>query len=303
MKKAFFVIIALMLTLVFGGCPETKNNLEQNNIGSESSQGENDDEAMIGSSGSSSGSSGSASDENNQSSGSSSGDGLSEADFNKIDWNYDAYSTFFKVVTDEAVIYYWDGGETVLMTMPDMLMYMFSGAGESTSIAVDLKSGYITEGYGFASITQLANAESLAQQAAPKYQSYAGMEIFSDEDMYVYTFSIEGGTASYYVNKSLVCVGWTYVSDEGQVTYILEGSASFEAVVDNAFKEYADGSSGGGEEKYSDTDGDGYSDWNEERPPSLEEFETLTERWKDEGLEGTDYFRKAAQVFSQDIGS
>ena len=299
MKRVFFVILALMLVLVFGGCPKTENNLDQNNVGIESNREETQGEALIEDAGNSS--SGNASDEENQGSGDSSGKGLSESNFNKIDWNYDAYSTYFKVVTKEAVINYWDGGETVLMTMPDMIMYMFSGAGESTSIAVDLKSGYITEGYGFASIPQLANAAQPAAQPAPKYQSYNGMQVFSDEDMYVYTFPVEGGTASYYVNKSLVCAGWTYSSDEGQVTYVLEGFSSFEAAVDNAFKEYADGHPGGGEEKYADSDGDGYSDWNEERPPSLEEFETLSERWKDEGLEGTDYFRKAGEVFSQDL--
>ena len=300
MKKVFIIVIALMVILIFGGCPNSDNTPGINSVSDTGDDSVSTGQPMLENGSDSQNSSGSSSDEDSQNA--SQSGGLSESDFSKIDWNYDAYSTFFKVVTEQAVIYYWDGGETVLFTMPDMIMYMFGGDGESTSIAVDLKSGYISEGYGFASIPQLANADQLSQQAAPKYQNYAGMEIFSDEDMYVYTLPVEGGTASYYVNKSLVCVGWTYSSDEGQVTYVLEGFTSFEAAVDNAFKEYADGNPGGGEEKYADSDGDGYSDWNEDRPPSLEEFETLTERWKDEGLEGTEYFRKAGEVFSQDIG-
>ena len=67
---------------------------------------------------------------------------------------------------------------------------------------------------------------------------------------------------------------------------------TFEEAVDDIFREHAKGTTEGGDDKYADTDGDGYSDWNEDRYPSTEEFDYLTDLWKSEGLTGGEYFDK-----------
>ncbi|MBN1892154.1 MAG: hypothetical protein JW780_05175 [Clostridiales bacterium] len=217
-------------------------------------------------------------------------EGMSEDDFEAIDWNTDAYSQYFKVVSGQAVIHYWDGGETALIQAPDVLIYVSGG----NSLALDLETGEISEGYGGAFIPPAANLTEEGRK--PKYSDFLGVDVFEDADMYVFRYDVEGGTASYYVNNSLVCVGWVYSSSEGEAAIIINDTRSFEEVVDEIFREYADGSSSGSNNKYADSDGDGYSDWNEDRKPSDEEFDYLTDLWKSEGLTGEEYFDKIDEL-------
>ncbi|NLW89851.1 MAG: hypothetical protein GXY43_09090 [Clostridiaceae bacterium] len=211
---------------------------------------------------------------------------LSEEEIRSIDWNTDAYSKYYVVVTGETVIHYWNGGETALMQLPDMLIYV-SG---NESLAVDLKTGHISEGFG-GSMVPPASDMSGGQQDPGSYD-FSGVDYDPEADMYVFRYSVEGGEATYFVNRELVCVGWEYDSPIGIVSVLLNQSATFEEAVDDIFREHAKGTTEGGDDKYADTDGDGYSDWNEDRYPSTEEFDYLTDLWKSEGLTGGEYFDK-----------
>lgn len=217
-------------------------------------------------------------------------DGMSKDDFEAIDWNTDAYSRYYKVVSGQAVIHYWNGGETALMQAPDILIYV-SG---SNSLALDLKTGETSEGYGSALIPPAGNLAEEGQK--PEYADFLGVDVFEDADMYVFRYEVEGGTASYYVNSDLVCVGWVYSSSEGEAAVVINDTVSFEEAVDEIFREYADGTSSGDNDKYADSEGDGYSDWNEDRKPSDEEFDYLTDLWKSEGLSGEEYFEKIDEL-------
>ena len=270
MKKVFIVALVLAMAMLLLGCAPSGNSLY-----TASAEGEAGDDSA--------GSDQAGADTPLNP------DGLSEADFNRIDWNTDAYSTYYKVISGDAVIHYWNGGKTVLMQVPDMLLYV---SGEN-SIAVDLISGTVSNGFGAAFVPPSITPTS---QQGPTYRDFTGVDVFLDDDMYVYSFEVDGGTAEYYINSSLVCVGWTYTSEEGSVAYILNDSISFEDAVDDVFREYATGSSGSGDDRYADTDGDGYSDWNEDRLPSPDEFDYITDLWKSGGLTGAEYFDKVDKL-------
>lgn len=225
------------------------------------------------------------------------GDPISDDTYDQIDWNLDAYSEYFCVIANDAVIHYWNGGETILGSFPGILMYVSTGP-MATSITIDLDTGNVSEGYGSMMMPNFAQASDI--DAPPQTLGYMGTDNFDGWDVVVYSADVEGGTASYFVNKAtLTCIGWTYVSSEGSVTYAFGENPEFEDVVDAIFeseKDLPDDSDG--EPDYSDSDGDGFSNWNEDRLPTLEELEELKDIWKSEGMSQAEYMTQISEIYS-----
>jgi hypothetical protein len=224
------------------------------------------------------------------------GDPISDDTYDQIDWNLDAYSEYFCVISDSAVIHYWNGGSTILASFPGILMYVSTGP-MATSITVDLDTGNISEGEGsmmMPNFGQMPDAEMPTQTLG-----YMGTDNFEGWDVIVYSADVEGGTASYFVNRAnLTCIGWTYVSSAGSVTYAFGENPEFEDVVDAIFeseKDLPDDSEG--DPDYSDSDGDGFSNWNEDRLPTLEELDDLKDIWKSEGMSQAEFIKQFTVLF------
>ncbi|MDD4096770.1 MAG: hypothetical protein PHP22_11090 [Oscillospiraceae bacterium] len=227
------------------------------------------------------------------------GDSITEQDYNRIDWNLSAYSTYFCVVSGSAVIHYWGGGETILAYFTNILMYVNAYTG--TSLTVDLKTGYTSKGYGSMPIPDFGSTEELAEQPA-QMLAYSGIENFEGQEVIVYSTDVEGGNASYFISvPAWKCIGWEFVSGEGTVTYFFNENATFEDVVDSIFESANDSLPEDTDEEpdYHDSDGDGFSDWNEDRMPSLEELEELKDRWRDEGMPQDQYLTSVSELYDR----
>lgn len=226
------------------------------------------------------------------------GDQISTADYALIDWNMDAYTSYFCVMSAEYEIHYWNGGETILSYFPGIIMLVDSAAGES--VTVDLNSGYVSEGFGAMPMPEFGGDTDEDMQRAPELALfYSGSGSFRGQDVMVYTFDVGVGTASYYVSTpDLVCIGWEVTSDEGTVTYYLGDDPGFAEVVGGILEENSETPSeaSGGEPDYSDTDGDGFSDWSEDRQPTSEELSELAELWKSEGMSQAEYLKRATEL-------
>ena len=226
------------------------------------------------------------------------GDPMPKNTYDQIDWNLDSYSEYFCVISSSSVIHYWNGRDTILVSFPGMLMYVSSGP-SAKSFTVDLETGDVSECY---SNMMMSVFGTDGTDAPPQTLGYMGTDNFEGQDVIVYSAEVDGGTASYFINKAnLTCIGWTYDSAAGSVTYILGENPAFEDVVDAIFeyeKDLPDDSDG--EPDYSDTDGDGFSDWNEDRLPTLEEMEELKDLWKSEGMSRDEYLTQISKMFSLD---
>lgn len=225
------------------------------------------------------------------------GDPIGPEEYELIDWNLGAYSKCFYAISGEAVIYYWDGGETILGYFPGTLMLVDSAAGES--VTVDLDTGYTSEGHGDMRMPSFGAGVS-AEDTLSSVQTLIFSEemLFEGQDVRVYTAEVTGGTADYYVSTpAMVCIGWKYSSAEGSVTYVL-GDFSFEDVVDDILEENSEEPEEASEDglDFSDTDGDGFSDWNEDRRPTSDELHELAELWKSEGMSQTEYLKRATEL-------
>ncbi|NCB52091.1 MAG: hypothetical protein EOM54_09455 [Clostridia bacterium] len=227
-----------------------------------------------------------------------SGDQITAADYAIIDWNLDAYTSYFCVVSGGNEVHYWNGGETVLGYFPGIIMLVDSAAG--TSVTVDLSTGYTSEGYGAMPMPDFGGGTDEDMERAPvQALFYSGRGSFREQDVMIYTVDVGVGTAEYYVSTpDLVCIGWEVSSSEGAVTYFLGEDPGFEAVVDAMLEENteAPNEASGDEPDYSDTDGDGFSDWNEERRPTSEELHELSELWKSEGMSQAEYLKRATEL-------
>lgn len=226
------------------------------------------------------------------------GDPITEQDYTQIDWNLAAYSNYFCVESGPAVIHYWNGGETILAYFTDILMYV--SASEGKSVTVDLKTGYTSEGHGGMPIPEFGQSQDVVE-IPTQVLAYMGTENFEGQDTIVFSADVEGGTASYFINKaSMKCMGWQFVTSEGTVTYHLSENAVFEDVVDSIFESANDPLPEDSDEEpdYHDSDGDGFSDWNEDRPPTQEELGELTAKWQHEGMSEGEYIARLAELFN-----
>jgi hypothetical protein len=95
-------------------------------------------------------------------------------------------------------------------------------------------------------------------------------------------------------------MGWQFVSSEGTVTYYLSENALFEDVVDHIFESENDPLPDESDEEpdYHDRDGDGFSDWNEDRQPTHDELHELTRKWKHEEMSEIEYIGRLPELFN-----
>ncbi len=157
--------------------------------------------------------------------------GLSREQIDSINWNIDAYKSYFRVDMDEYFFCYWDMN-TVLGILPDGdVLYK----NPSQTIVVDAETGEYYESdisffNGILPTQDSAQMQVPEIPEAPSEEYYFSMSKETDTGNYIFTLDLLEQRTQYTINEDLTCIGWAAQSLEGKVSYFFGEDPGFDSV-------------------------------------------------------------------------
>ena len=157
--------------------------------------------------------------------------GLSREQIDSINWNAEAYKSYFRVDMDEYFFCYWNMN-TCLGTLPDGdVIYMTP----SRTIVVDAETGeyYDSDVSFFSGILPTQDSAQVQVPeipAAPSEEYYFSMTKDTVSGNYIFTLDLLEQRTQYTINENLVCIGWTAQSLEGTVSYFFGEDPGFDSI-------------------------------------------------------------------------
>jgi hypothetical protein len=226
MKKAVLIILALALLFTVIGCGKKEDIVEydysQSDDNSQSVASDNSDFAQ---------SSKENPDEWNES-------GLELSEISSIDWNLEAYKTYFRLETNGEVYHYWDMTTCIGFLKDASLVYIH----ENLKIVIDAISGEQAESE-VTFFDGMLPAASDAMMEAPTIPDKPSNDFLyvmvknPETGLYMLVFDYAQYRISYYISEDLKCIGWGKSTTSSDVNYYFTDNPGYENIVSQYFPE------------------------------------------------------------------
>ena len=156
---------------------------------------------------------------------------LSREQIDSINWNTEAYKSYFRVDMDEYFFCYWNMN-TCLGTLPDGdVIYMTP----SRTIVVDAETGeyYDSDVSFFSGILPTQDSAQVQVPeipAAPSEEYYFSMAKDDTSGNYIFTLDLLEQRTQYTINGNLVCIGWTAPVSGRHSVILFRGRPGFDSI-------------------------------------------------------------------------
>ncbi len=164
--------------------------------------------------------------------------GLTNAQIDSIDWNLDAYKTYFRVESDGEVFHYWNMSECIGVLKDASLVYIH----EDTKIVVDAISQqkYESEITYFDGMLPAAEDAAMEKPVIPNEPSDDCLYVMirdPESGLYMLVFDYAQYRISYYINEELKCIGWGKSTLSSDTNYFYNVDPGYENMVMQYFPE------------------------------------------------------------------
>ncbi len=224
MKKTVFIILATILIFSFSGCGKKEDIIEYDYTETdENGQTVINDSSDFAQSGKEN------PDEWNLS-------GLTDEQIDSIDWNMEAYKTYFRVEADNEVFHYWNMSECIGILKDASLVYLH----EDVKVLIDAITGnqYESEITFFNGMLPAASDAMIEKPTIPDKPSDDFLYVMikdPDSGLYMLVFDYAQYRVSYYINEDLKLIGWGKSTISSDTRYYFNNDPGYAEMVAQYF--------------------------------------------------------------------